>query len=81
MNQITGKLPREAVQRRLQDTEDKVIDEDEEVEADRNINNPSCPKTDLKRDTDEVFTKKMIQPVSNSSMVVCILVTFPQTSY
>lgn len=76
MNQVTGELPREAVQRRLQDSEDKVIDE-----ADRNINNPSCPKTDLKRDTDEVFTKKMIQPVSNSSMVVCILVTFPQTSY
>lgn len=46
MDQVTGELPWEAAQRRLQDTEDRIIDEDEGIEADRNINNPGL---DLKQ--------------------------------
>ncbi|KAF5916377.1 hypothetical protein HPG69_017611 [Diceros bicornis minor] len=57
-DQAIGELPWEAAQRRLQEIEDRVIDEDEK----------SCPKTDLKREFGEVFTKEMIESVSCSSM-------------
>lgn len=40
MDQEVGESPCEAAQRRLQETEVRVIDEDEKVEADRSINTP-----------------------------------------
>lgn len=39
LDQATGELPREEAQRRLQKIEDRVIDEDEEAETDRNMTN------------------------------------------
>lgn len=41
MGQAPGESPGDAAQRRLPDFEDRVIDEDEEVESDRNVSTPS----------------------------------------
>ncbi|XP_059532090.1 coiled-coil domain-containing protein 117 isoform X2 [Myotis daubentonii] len=69
---------------KLEREDDEIIDEDEEVEADRNINHlPSlvlsdAMKTGLKREFDEVFTKKMIESMSRPSMELVLWKPLPE---
>ncbi|KAM6155941.1 coiled-coil domain-containing protein 117 isoform 3-T3 [Rhynchocyon petersi] len=72
--------------KREEEDDDEIIDEDEdeEVEADRSINHlPSLVlsdtmKTGLKREFDEVFTKKMIESMSRPSMELVLWKPLPE---
>ncbi|KAM6165078.1 coiled-coil domain-containing protein 117 isoform 3-T3 [Erethizon dorsatum] len=67
-----------------EEDDDEIIDEDEEVEADRNVNHlPSLVlsdtmKTGLKQEFDEVFTKKMIESMSRPSMELVLWKPLPE---
>ncbi|XP_012369442.1 coiled-coil domain-containing protein 117 isoform X4 [Octodon degus] len=67
-----------------EEEDEEIIDEDEEVEADRNVNHlPSLVlsdtmKTGLKQEFDEVFTKKMIESMSRPSMELVLWKPLPE---